>query len=211
MADRMEMTPQQEFQELALRLQAAGHTIIHERSTFRHRAFKQDFHPETIIRVRKDGSDTAEPLLTSLGNTVKVSQVYPERADLCLDADGVILNEAEFAKRYKAWLEVTLPDFCTPDAEPIPDPAAWIIKIRDPFSESPGPVEVDYDARKPAEKEATHMYNPQTDELIERIASGQESQSAALLVALEELKELRERSRPGRPKKSAAPIEDEVA
>lgn len=200
MADRMEQTPREEFAEQSLRLQAAGHTVIHDRYTFRHRAFKHDFHPETIIKVR-DESGVSVPLLNSWGQTVTVGDVYPERADLCLDENGCVVDQSTFEDRYLAWLEVTLPDFCDPRNEAIPDPAQWVLKIRDPFSESPGPVEVGFDARKPAEQEATHMYNPQTDEMIERIASNQEQQSEALVAALAGLKELMEKRGPGRPKK----------
>ncbi len=211
MAERMDMTPQEEFENFAIRLQAAGHEVIPERFAFRHRDFKKDWPDDMVICVR-EGMEKV-PLLNSFGQSVKVSEILPERADLCLDGEGCVLSPEDFRKRYIQYISVTAPDFSGFDlnSEPIPDPTRWVLQIVDPFSESSGAVEVGYDARKPAEEERTHDYDPERDQLVERIAAKQDEQSEAVATALTALKDIMEKQKneppkrgPGRPPKNAA-------
>lgn len=196
MAEALRETPRDEFMERSIGLQAAGHVPIRERFTFRHRDFMHDLPDETPIMLKSDDG-VKVPLLSNAGKPVTVGEVYPERADIALDDEGCIVRQNDFKERYKAFLEVTLPDFCRVDDEPIPAADRWIVQVVDSFSESPGPIDIGFDARKPAEQEATHMYNPETDELLERVAAQGEAQGAALTKALEVLTETVAKSKSG--------------
>ena len=202
MADISEMTPNEEFAERAVRLQSAGHDIVWERSTFRHRDFKKDLDPETPITVREGGERV--PLLTNYGAAVTASMILPEKLDLAVDADGVLFSQEEFEKRYRAFIMVTLPDFCDLQNEPVPNASVWLLKIEDPFGESRGSVSIGFDANKPAENEVTHLYNPENDQLLERMATNQAEQGEALATAMKGVEALLEKATrgPGRPPKN---------
>ena len=182
--------------EIARRLQAAGHEIIPARRTYRHAGFKQDFHPDTIVGVRgPDGTKT--PLLNSFGGQITVGEILPERADLALDETGCIVPQSLFEERWVAFLDNTML-YGDPKMEPIPDVEKWVRMIPDKFSEGPGYIEVGFDAQKPAEMEATHVYDPGKNEIIDKLNEQGETQ----VVVAEAIKTLlEERKKPGRPRK----------
>lgn len=193
----LDETPSDDFMQMALRLQAAGHEVIPERFTYRHRTFRKDFPAGTVVKVRH-GHEVV-PLITSFGTTVTTDQVLPERADLALDEQGCVLDKNAFEERYLMMLD-SLMQMGDPKSEHIPDPEQWVVMVPDTFSESPGMVEIGYDANKPAEQEVTHVYDPVKDEVIERL----DKQSEGIEVALEGVKKLLEqppRRGPGRPRK----------
>ena len=202
-----------DWQKLVLKWSAAGHEVLHERSTFRHKAYKKDFDPKTVIQ-RRVGNDLV-PYMTSTGHTLTVGDVLPERADLCLDIDGHMLPQHEFEKRYFEFLNwFNYVEGSDPKAEHIPNAEQWICMIPDPFSESTGMVEAGWDARKkaPDEEERTHRYDPRTDEMVEIV----KQQCEATSLTMEAVRQLLEASQnkepakdepkkrgPGRPRKDA--------
>lgn len=206
-----------EWQKLVITWQAAGHEVIHERGTFRHKTYRKDFPPETVIRKR-DGM----PYLTNHKDengelhTLLTGEVLPERADMCLDEKGRMIDQHEFEKRYIndflswfKWVEQS-----EIEAEPIPNAERWICMIPDPFSESPGMVEVGFDAHRPADMERTHKYDPQRDELVEIMKVDREAQTITLK-AVQQLLETQaakddarkvepQKRGPGRPRKEGS-------
>ncbi len=202
----------EDWQKLVMKWSAAGHEVLHERKTFRHKAYKKDLDPEAVIQ-RRVGSDLV-PYTTSTGHTLTFGDVLPERADLCLDMDGHMLPQHEFEKRYFEFLNwFNYVEGSDPKAEPIPNAEQWICMIPDPFSESPGMVEAGWDARKPspAEDERTHRYDPRTDEMVEIV----KQQGEATNLTLEAVRQLLEAAQTpvvdepkkrgrGRPRKDAA-------
>lgn len=184
----------EEMQKMVMRWTTAGHEFIPERSTFRHRMFKKDLDPCTPIRF-EDGTP-----VVLYGKQVTVGDVLPERADLALDANGKLLNANEFEKRYREWQRwFRLVEGSDPNSEPVPDVFDYVTAIPDPFSDSPGMVQVHYDARKPAEAERTHHYDPDTDQLVE-IKESLSTQNEALRMLIENS----QRRGPGRPRKDEA-------
>jgi len=179
---------------------AAGHEPIHERQTFRHRLFKKNLKPDHQVRLAN-----GEPLV-SHGHNVVVGDMLPERADLCLDEDGRLVSQGEFDDRYMEMLKwYDLVEGSDPKAEYIPNVKAYALKVPDRFSESPGMVDIGYDARKPApDVEKTHYYDAKNDEMVEIM----KEQGAALETTLEAVRNLLEESKnkrgPGRPRKDAA-------
>lgn len=175
----------------AIRWQTAGHEVMHERNTFRHRAYRKDFAPDAVVKV--DGI----PLILN-GSVVKVSELFPERADLALDMDGNLLQQHEFSRRYVDWLQwFTWHEATDITAEPVPDVLDFINRTRDIFNESGGMIPIHFDARKPAEDVPTHRYDPNSDKLIE-IAETQATLAEGVKFLLEQ--NLNKRG-PGRPPK----------
>ena len=205
MADGME-TPKDSFDRDTLRLQSAGHEIIRERNTYRHRDLKQGFDAGTVVRVKNEDGDFV-PLLGHDGSEVKTEQILPERGDVALDEFARVLPRHEFEDRYKAWFEVGLPeearDHTDLNSIPIPDPARWVKQIVDPFSESRGPVEIGYDARKPAEQEVQKFENVSADddERMERIEDTLTQALEGMTSAVERLTP--PKRGPGRPPKDS--------
>lgn len=174
-----------------MKWQTAGHEVMYDRSTYRHKAFRKHFASDAIIKV--DGV----PLLLH-GKTVKVADTFPERADLALDEDGNLVTQHEFSRRYKDWLTWFSWNEATDlSAEPIPGVLEYVTATYDRFSESRGLVEINFDARKPAEEVATHKYDPNSDKLIE-MAETQATIAKGLEYLLEQ--NLNKRG-PGRPPK----------
>lgn len=189
------MDTSEENQKLILRWTAAGHEVIHDRMVFRHKLLRKDLAPDALVRFQ-DGS----PII-SHGKSVRVSDLLPERADVALDGDGKLFGETEFTKRYHEyarWFQYV--EGTDLSCEPVPDPLTYILATPDTFSESPGFVEIHYDARKPAEQEATHKYDPIRDQMVE-ITEAQKTQGKAIEVLLEQVLEKRG---PGRPRKEEA-------
>lgn len=175
-----------------LRWQVAGHEVIYDRNTFRHKAYRKDFPKGTVVKIE------GVPFITAGGKILKTEDIFPERGDLCLDMDANIIPQHEFARRYReflewySWIEST--DLLV---EPVPGVADYISMTYDSFSESRGFIPIGFDARKPAEAVATHRYDPNTDKLVE-IAETQATMTDALKFLLE--KNLNKPG-PGRPRK----------
>ena len=172
----------------SLRWQVAGHEVIYDRNTFRHKAYRKDFAPGTLVKV--DGV----PVITAGGKVLCTDDIFPERGDLCLDMDANIVPQHEFERRYKAFLEwFTWIESTDLLVEPVPDVAQYVSMTYDTFSESRGFVPIGFDARKKAEGDATHRYDPIEDKMVE-IAETQK-------VMAEVLKAMTEKRGPGRPPK----------
>lgn len=191
----MDIDKKDEFErELFLRWQVAGHEVIPERVTFRHKTYKKDFPKGTKVCVE------GVPIY-NYDKPVLVEDILPERADLCLDADANVVSQEEFERRYKAWLSwFPFVEGSDPTCEPIQGVLKYLKDVPDSFSESPGMIEVNFNARIPA-PEKTHTYNPVTDELIP-IQKNQEQMTAVLADMTEVLSKLKRG--PGRPPKEAA-------
>ena len=164
MSAAMDFDTSDEYGKMVMRWTVAGHEVVHERATFRHKAYKKDLPPETTIKIN------GAPLLSSQGKSITVGDVLPERADLALDMDGNVLPSHEFEKRYREFLNwFTYVEGSDPGAEPIPDAAVYVCQVPDSFSESPGMVEACWDARVPAAEERTHQYDPDKDKMVEMV------------------------------------------
>jgi hypothetical protein len=203
MSVAMDFDTDQAWQSLSLKWQAAGHTVIHERATFRHKAYKKELDPDTIIM--RDGA----PFITNHGHTLTFKDLMPERADLCLDMDGNMLPQHEFEKRYMEFMNwFDFIEGSDPGAEHIPNAERWICQTPDTFSESPGMVEIGFDARKPAKEEATHQYDPVNDKMIEIMKANSEKADLTMEAVRHLLEdkepntaEVPKRRGPGRPRK----------
>ena len=198
----MEFDSSDEWAKLAMKWNAAGHTVLHDRGTFRHKAYMKNLDPELIIK--RDGA----PYITSHGHTLRIKDVLPERADLCLDMDGNVLPQHEFEKRYREflnWFEYI--EGSDPGAEHIPNAERYICQVPDTFSESPGMVEAGWDARKPAEEDRTHKYDPNTDKMVEIVQASNEKADLTMEAIKRLLEQNAERDAapakrgPGRPRK----------
>lgn len=187
MSEVSEFDTSDEWGKLVMKWNAAGHTVVHDRGTFRHKAYMKNLDPEMQIKV--DGAD----YITNHGHALKVGDVLPERADLCLDMDGNLLPQHEFEKRYFEYLNwFDYIEGSDPKAEHIPNVHRYISQVPDQFSESPGMVEAGWDARKPAEKEATHQYDPNTDKMVEIMHASNEKAD----LTMEAVKRLLEQNAP---------------
>ena len=201
MAERISFYTSYEWQKLVMKWTAAGHEVLHDRGTFRHKAFKKDLPRDLVIR-REGGL----PFITHHDHELHAGDVLPERADLALDAEGNVLPQHIFEKRYLEFLNwFDFVEGSDPKAEPIPNVEQYISLTYDMFSESNGMVEIGFDAHKPAPEERTHMYNPQNDELIE-IVKGQGDALDTTLAAVKRLLEDKPpeepiKRGPGRPRK----------
>lgn len=168
MSSALDFDRQKDWQNLVNRWNAAGHTIVYERGTYRHKAYIKEFPPETVIQRDMDGKSI--PYLTSTGHTLTYGDVLPERADLCLDQEAKMVPKHVFEKRYEEFIKwFNYIQGAELDSVYVPDHDKWISQIPDPFSESPGSVEAGWDARKPAppESERTERYDPRLDKMIE--------------------------------------------
>jgi len=176
----------------SLRWQVAGHEVIYDRNTFRHKAYRKDFPKGTVVKIE------GVPFITSGGKALKTDDIFPERGDLCLDMDANILPQHEFEKRYREFLEwYTWIESTDLLVEPIPSVGDYVSMTYDSFSESRGFVPVGFDARKPAEEISTRRYDPISDKLVD-MAETQATMGDALKFLLE--KNLNKPG-PGRPRK----------
>ncbi len=200
-----EFNSSEDWSKLVLKWNSAGHTVLHDRGTFRHKAYKKDLDPEMIIK--RDGA----PYITSTGHTLRVKDVLPERADLSLDMDGNVLPQHEFEKRYIEflnWFEFI--EGSDPKAEHIPNAERYISQVPDKFSESAGMVEAGWDARRPAEEVRTHQYDPNTDKMVEIMQANSEKADLTmeavrkLLEADAKQDKAPQKKGPGRPRKDEA-------
>jgi hypothetical protein len=198
MAGTQDFDTSDDYQKLVMRWMAAGHEVVHERATFRHKAYKKEFEPDTPVKM--DGAQ----MIMSNGHALVAGDILPERADLALDMDGNVLPQHEFEKRYMEFLNwFTMVEGSDTGSEYIPNGSHWITQMPDPFSESPGMVEIGFDARKPAEAERTHMWDEANDKMVEVM----QTQSEGIETALSAVKKLLETPAPepknkgGRPRK----------
>ena len=196
MSSAIQFDTSDDWQRLVMKWTAAGHEVIHERGTFRHKAYRKNLDPNTPVKI--DGVQ----FITSHGHALTYGDILPERADLALDIDCNVLPQHEFENRYLEYLNwFDFGEGSDPKAEYIPHVTKYISQTPDVFSESPGMVEIGFDARKPApDVERTHLYNPVTDEMVEV----QKKQGEALETTLAAVKQLLEsppKRGPGRPRK----------
>jgi len=192
MAETQNFDSSQDNQDLVMRWMAAGHEVVHERSTFRHKAYKKEFDKHTP--VTQDGAQ----LIMSNGHALVAGDILPERADLALDMDGCVLPQHEFEKRYREYLNwFTMVEGSDPSAEYVPNAVQYISQTPDTFSESPGMVEIGFDASKPAEEERTHRYDPERDEMVEVM----KTQGDALAKTVEALTQVMSERTPDPPKR----------
>lgn len=179
-----------DYQKLVMRWTAAGHDIMHDRRVFRHRVYKKDFPADTIIKVE------GVPLVCE-GGTVKIGDVFPERADLALDMNANVVSQDIFTKRFReylGWFQFT--EQTDIDAEFVPDVIDYLTQTWDTFSDSNGFVRINYDGNKPAEAELTHHYDPRNDTFVE-IVKNQEMTAQVLQEMLDRLTQPKEAPRKG--------------
>lgn len=187
------MDMDKDYQKLIMRWMSMGHEIIHERRLYRHKVYRKDFAPDRVITL--DGL----PLM-SFGETVKFGDLLPERADLCLDMNGAVVDAQTFTTRYKDYLRgFDFPEMADLDAEFVPDVKDYILATPDKFSDSRGFVPIHYDARKKPDEVRTHLYDPNNDQMIE-IAKNQQITAEVLQAMLEQIATPEKRG-PGRPRK----------
>lgn len=180
----------EENQKLVMRWTMAGHEVIPDRMLFRHKGMRKTFPPDAILKY-SDGT----PVI-SFGKTVAISDILPERADIALDADGRLLNEHDFERRYREYLAwFTYVEGSEIESEPVPGALDFVLATPDVFSESNGFVQINFDARVPAPQERTHFWDDKNDRLV----AIEEAQGTTL----EAIKLLLEKSTrgPGRPRK----------
>lgn len=133
-------------QKQAAAWQMNRHEPVYERGTVRLAEYRKTFPDDARVMVRDKGTHELVPFTLRSGRPLFIRECLPERADLCLDADGVLLEQHEFRERYIVFLSsyLTPPNFDV-SAEPIPNVAAYLNRKPDEWSESSGMVEIDYD------------------------------------------------------------------
>lgn len=193
MSDKPALLNDELFQKFAMKVLTAGHEVIPERNCYRHKGFRKDIDRNTIVKI--DGV----PFMTEFGAVLRVKDIFPERADLCLDIDGNLVSQQEFERRYLeylAWFD--RPEGSEVELEPIPSVTMYISMTYDVFSESGSMVPIGYDARKPAETVPTQQYDPRTDKMVEI-----EATQKMMAEILAKMADQSERRGPGRPPKEA--------
>lgn len=194
MSDKPAILNDDLFQKFAMKVITAGHEVVPERNCFRHKSYRKDFAPGTIVKVE------GVPFITPFGAVLKTDDIFPERADLCLDGDANLVSQKTFETRYLDYLSwFDRPEGSEVELEPIPDVTDFISKTYDIFSESGTFITIGYDAKKPAEAAPTHQYDPREDRMVE--IEGTQKQIVDILAQLAAQSE--PRRGPGRPPKEA--------
>lgn len=193
MSDKPASLNDEEFQKFAMKIITAGHEVVTERACFRHKGYRKDFPKGTLIKIE------GVPYITEFGAILRTDDVFPERADLCLDIDGNVVSQQEFERRYLDYLGwFGRPEGSEVELEPIPSVTDFLSKTYDVFGESGSMVTIGYDAKKPAETVPTHQYDPRNDKMVEI-----EANQKMMVEILAKLAEQSERRGPGRPPKEA--------
>jgi hypothetical protein len=135
--------------------------IVHQLGVPRLREYMKNFDDEEVF-VKKDGVPV---IMKASGRALRACDCLPYKADLCLDADGNLIDQGQFTERYTRWLE----SFVYPEGHEvglsyIPNCLDWLSRVPDSFSESNGPVEIYFDPQLDKEWEPRHNIDPRTGE-----------------------------------------------
>ena len=165
-----------------------GATPIWERGTVRLPQFKKTFADDVEVKVRDKKTFELRPFKLRSGRTLMASEILPERADLALDEDGVLLDQREFEDNYNVYLEsFVFPPGADPRYEPVPNVANYINAKRDPWKlETLTYVEIDFDFDPNAEFKPKQLYGPNGEPEEEYLKKQAEEQNdiKALLALL---------------------------
>lgn len=169
--------------------QRIGAEPVYARGTVRLAQFKKTFAPGQQVKIRDPHTGELAPYLLRSGRPLLCSEVMPERADLALDEDGVMLTQPEFKERYERYLaSFVMPEGSDPSLEPIPSVARYINAKNDPFGESRGIVEIDYDAKLEQGFKPKKFYGPDGETEEEYLAAKSDQKDMkAILAKLVEL------------------------
>lgn len=142
------------------RWQMMGAEPVYERGTVRLAQYRKNFSPDVVVKIRDRKTGELSPYLLRSGRPLRAVEALPERADLCLDEDGVLVDQAEFSERWRVYLESFHVESIDSMAhEPVPNVARFINAKMDEWGESKGVVEIDFDPHVNGEFEPKHLFD----------------------------------------------------
>lgn len=119
---------------------------VTDRGTPRLAQFRKTFSPETDVTVRDPETGTYGPFLLRGGRVLRAAECLPERADLALNEQGQLLDQATFEQRYREYLDTfVMPADSNPHFEPVPKVDDYINAKPDTWTASRAYVEIDFD------------------------------------------------------------------
>lgn len=168
--------------------QRIGAEPVYARGTVRLAQFKKTFAPGQQVKIRDPHTGELAPYLLRSGRPLLCSEVMPERADLALDEDGVMLTQPEFKERYERYLaSFVMPEGSDPLIEPIPAVDQYINKKPDPAGNSRALVPLDYE-RDDGNFKPKKLYGPDGETEEEYLAAkSDQNDMKAILAKLVEL------------------------
>lgn len=87
--------------------------------------------------------------------------MLPERADLALDEQGRLLNQAEFRANWQVFLDAFVyVEGSDTGFEPVPNVVNFVKETPDIYSESPGMIEIGFDPKLNEEFKPRQKYGP---------------------------------------------------
>lgn len=119
---------------------------IWERGTVRLPQLMKVFPADLVVTVRDRKTNEYKPFMLRSGRPLRASEILPERADLALDEKGRLLDQMEFEQNYMAYLDsFVMAPGSEIQNEPIPNVARYVNAKVDPWGESRGTVEIDFE------------------------------------------------------------------
>lgn len=119
---------------------------IWQRGTVRLPQFMKTFPHNQIVTVRDSETGEYSPFKLRSGRNLVIADIMPERADLALDDKGRLVDQMQFEKNYAIYLDsFVMAPGSEIQNEPVPNVARFVNAKIDPWGESRGSVEVDFD------------------------------------------------------------------
>lgn len=141
--------------------QRFGHEPVFERGTVRLAGLKKTLPPDLEVTVLDPATNEYVPFILTCGRPLLCGEVLPERADLALDEQGRLLNQAEFRARYEVYLDAFVyVEGSDTGFEPVPNVVNFVKETPDIYSESPGMIEIGFDPKLNEEFKPRQKYGP---------------------------------------------------
>jgi len=138
-----------EVQRIAAAQQARWQHLraeVTDRGTPRLIEFRKDFADNVQVTIRDPETGGYAPFLLKSGRPLMASECLPERADIALDEQGRLYDQATFEQRYLAYLDTfVVPSSTNLKDEPIPRVTDYINAKPDIWTSSRAYVEIDFD------------------------------------------------------------------
>lgn len=153
-------------------INSSEYQIEADRGTVRLRRYMKDFDEDVIVKL-----NGAPLIMKASGKALKARDVYPERADLALAADGSLLSQGDFHARYMEWLGAHVMQG-DPQYENVPNVADYVSVCHDRFSESPGMIEHYFDPKRDAKFDPSEDYDTEGRKRGEEGFSGDSNEAS---------------------------------
>ncbi|GEM_PF-6677075 len=186
----MEVTT--EAQHIAVAQQArwqAMNVEVTDRGTPRLPQFRKNFSGTDLdVKIRDPQTGEYGPYLLRSGRTLKAHECLPERADLALDEQGHLIDQAEFEQRYRQYLDsFVMPSDANPHFEPVPNVARYINARPDHFTASKGMIEIDFEPGQPGDFKPKFYVDEQGNSIPVEEFEAKQSEKAAHSERIEQL------------------------